>query len=127
MIFEPNDGVIWCWRDPDWSLVCSEITPTVVYRDATAQFFELGVINGSGRKFRLKATALFSRRPEDLRRALNAESVQVFDLYATEQYLRSTIPRGLAVDDPNIQPTPATGCHAEFRRAWMKARGNVYV
>jgi hypothetical protein len=127
MEFQPNDGVIWYWRDPEWHLVCEQITPSVVYRDLSAQFFALGVRDHAGREFRISAGNLFSRRASDLVSALAREGIRVFDATLTAQYLHTNMPVGKAIDDPSILPSTATGCHASFRKAWDNAKRGAHV
>jgi hypothetical protein len=126
-MYEINDGAVWHWRDPEWHLVCSTITPTCVYRSTDGEFFELELIDGAGRKFRLTAAVVFSRKTNELQRALRAEGIEVFDVDATAAYLRSTIPPGPAVEDAKILPTRMNGCNADFRRSWMRSGGQPYV
>ena len=123
-MFELNDCVIWAWRGDDWRAVCDEVTPTSVFRDFTGQFFQLGLRTADGREFRLSAGNLFSRRPRDLESALRREGVRVYDLGLTGDYLRATMPAS-AIEDPRIPPSTATGCHAEFRKCWERARAHV--
>jgi hypothetical protein len=120
-VFESNDGAIWAWRDDEWILVCDQIEPTVVYRDYTGQFFQLGLRTADGREFRLSAGNLYSRRPRDLESALRREGIRVFDLALTAQYLHTTMPVS-AIEDPRIPPSTASGCHAEFRKCWERAK-----
>jgi hypothetical protein len=125
VIFELNGDVVWHWGGTEWAPVCSAITSTTVYHDPSGRFFELGFVDGAGREFRIQAEKLFHHRIRNIQWALQRENVEIFDLMLTTEYLRGSIPSGAGVTDPNITPRRTFGANAEFRRAWMKARGHV--